>query len=217
MLTQWGKLVRYYMCHKGRCSSTTSLLLYLLVLLMVQKSCTSWGWKFIPLFTRFYVPGGCLGFLPSTVVLHSFYYLSHYCYSCCCCWWPLPLLHRNRTCWSCWCKSLASAYVPSKRWTQITARLRWSAVPFFCQANIREIFGPQCSKPRRPSSLVEATWQRWAITELGNWLSNRKLESYIESCRMTTIVSTLSFRWVRFFCGANWEVGAFLWTRTEVW
>ena len=98
MLTQWGKLVRYYICHKGRCSSTTSLLLYLLVLLMVQKSCTSWGWKFIPLFTRFYVPGGCLGFLPSTVVLHSFYYLSHYCYSCCCCcccWWPLPLPQKS--------------------------------------------------------------------------------------------------------------------------
>ena len=35
------------------------------LLLMVQKSCSSWGWEFIPLFTTGFspIPGGCLGFL----------------------------------------------------------------------------------------------------------------------------------------------------------
>ena len=32
---------------------------------------TSSGWSFIPFFRFLYIPGGCLGFLPSTVSLNN--------------------------------------------------------------------------------------------------------------------------------------------------
>ena len=40
---------------------------------MEEIRLTSWGWNFIPLFTCFfYISGGCLGCLPSTVWLYDY-------------------------------------------------------------------------------------------------------------------------------------------------
>ena len=52
--------------------------IYLNLLLMVQKSCTDWYGEYLIIYRVLYIPGGCLGFLPSTVFTKKEWFLWHY-------------------------------------------------------------------------------------------------------------------------------------------